>query len=503
MVPPRRGRRGLPRRRHPGRGGPRERLPPARSGPAVPRRVGGGRRRHPGVQGREVAGLVAGRRRVRMARRRARSAVGPAVRECALPGSWNDGRMSGNGPSQSWPSGGPIPPMAPGGDRPGEIPALPPALIAAPPGVDGTPLRQTPAPPTPIASSRRTVPRPAEGLGPAFRGAPAGTVQRIAAFTLDAAAVFLASAVVLVLTQSVLLAALTVFELALFLWVLEARTGLTLGNAVLRLRSARADRPWSPGIGRQFVRGIITGAGFLVAVGSWVVVASSAWDRGGRRQSWADRVAGTVVVAVPAKAAVEAPPAPAAVEAAPLAPPQVVPLVASPSVVDEDSQPTDARAASRRTETPEPAAPGSDRPLFTVAPAPAPQTGAEAPAPETGALLLIFDTGQRVQLALPVAANLGRGPVASAHDDRLIVVTDPDASVSKTHLRIEHSRGRTWVTDFGSTNGSDVRSDDGQTTELVAGERVLLDDADRVRMGNRSFTISLLLGTDSSAGERA
>ncbi len=79
--------------------------------------------------------------------------------------------------------------------------------------------------------------------------------------------------------------------------------------------------------------------------------------------------------------AVEAPPAPAAVEAAPLAPPQVVPLVASPSVVDEDSQPTDARAASRRTETPEPAAPGSDRPLFTVAPAPGSQAGAEAPAP--------------------------------------------------------------------------------------------------------------------------
>jgi pSer/pThr/pTyr-binding forkhead associated (FHA) protein len=89
------------------------------------------------------------------------------------------------------------------------------------------------------------------------------------------------------------------------------------------------------------------------------------------------------------------------------------------------------------------------------------------------------------------------------HDDRLVIVTDPDSSVSKTHLRLEHSRGRTWVTDFGSTNGSDIRSDEGQTTELVAGERVLLDDADRVRIGNRSFTISLLLATDSSAGERA
>lgn len=416
--------------------------------------------------------------------------------------------MSGNGEPQPWPGSGPIPPMQPGAGQPGEIPALPPALIAAPPGVDGAPLRQgrTPAAPTPIESRRTAVRQPADGLGPAFVGSPAGTGLRIAAFTLDAAAVILAAAVVLVLSQSMLLAGLAVLELAIFLWVLEARTGITLGNAVLRLRSARADRPYSPGVGRQLVRGLITGAGFLVAVGSWVVVASSAWDRGGRRQSWADRVAGTVVVSVPARAAAETPPqTPVVAPVESLAPPQVVPLGAHASVVDEDSEPTDARAASHRTATPEPTAPGTDKPLFTVAPAPAPQAGAEAAAPasETGALLLIFDTGQRVQLALPLAANLGRAPVASAHDDRLIIVTDPDASVSKTHLRIEHSRGRTWVTDFGSTNGSDIRADDGQTTELVAGERVLLDDADRVRIGNRSFTISLLLGTDSSAGERA
>lgn len=416
--------------------------------------------------------------------------------------------MSGNGAPQPWPGSGPIPPMQPGAGQPGEIPALPPALIAAPPGVDGAPLRQAPTPPAPsrMESRRTAVRQPADGLGPAFAGSPAGTGLRIAAFTLDAAAVVLAAAIVLVFSQSLLLAGLAVFELALFLWVLEARTGITLGNAVLRLRSARADRPYSPGIGRQFVRGIITGAGFLVAVGSWVIVASGAWDRSGRRQSWADRVAGTVVVSVPARAAVAPTSQTPVVDAVePLAPPQVVPLGAHSAVVDEDSEPTDARAASHRTATPEPTAPGTEKPLFTVAPTPAPPAGPEsaAPASETGALLLIFDTGQRVQLALPLAANLGRAPVASAHDDRLIIVTDPDASVSKTHLRIEHSRGRTWVTDFGSTNGSDIRADDGQTTELVAGERVLLDDADRVRIGNRSFTISLLLGTDSSAGERA
>nr|WP_201468705.1 FHA domain-containing protein [Microbacterium hydrocarbonoxydans] len=397
----------------------------------------------------------------------------------------------------------------------GEVPALPPALIAAPPGVDGAPLRQrsATAAPTPLATSRARDRRPTEGLGPAFLGAPASTGLRIAAFTLDAAVVILAAAVVLITTRSTLLAGLTVAELAVFLWVLEARTGLTLGNLVLRLRSARGDRPYSPGIGRQFVRGAITGAGFLVAVGSWIVVASSAWDPDGRRRTWADRLAGTVVVSVPPRASAAStetahpvlPPA----EADSLAPPQVVTLGSHPALVDEDSEPTDARAASHRAEAPIPPGPGAaEAPLFSVAPQNPPQTGPQPvaesrSASDSGALLLIFDTGQRVQLPLPLAANLGRGPVASAHDDRLVIVTDPDSSVSKTHLRIEHSRGRTWVTDFGSTNGSDIRSDDGQTTELVAGERVLLDDADRVRIGNRSFTISLLLGTDSSAGERA
>lgn len=415
--------------------------------------------------------------------------------------------MSGNDEPQPWPGGGPNPAMRPGGRQPGQIPPLPPALITAVPGADGAPFRPGPTPsaPTPIASTRSPATRTADGLGPAFAGSPARTGPRIAAFTLDVAAVLLVAAVVLVTSQSPLLAGLAVIELAIFFWVLEARTGITLGNAMLRLRSARTDRPNSPGVGRQFVRGFITGVGFLVAVGSWVVVASSAWDRGQRRQSWADRVAGTVVVAVPVRAAVEAQPQlPVAVDVASLAPPQVVPLGANSSVVDEDSAPIDARAASHRAETPEPAAPAQDKPLLSFAPSPAPQSGeATALASAPAALLLIFDTGQRVQLGLPLAANLGRAPVASAPDDRLIAVTDPDSSVSKTHLRIEHSRGRTWVTDFGSTNGSDIRADDGQTTELVAGERVLLDDADRVRIGNRNFTISLLLATDSSAGERA
>jgi hypothetical protein len=121
----------------------------------------------------------------------------------------------------------------------------------------------------------------------------------------------------------------------------------------------------------------------------------------------------------------------------------------------------------------------------------------KAAAEAAGTVLLIFDTGQREQLATPVAVNLGRNPVATEPTDKLITITDPESSVSKTHLRLEHSRGTTWVTDGGSTNGTDLISDEGVVSRLTAGERVLVDEGTRVRAGNRTFTISILLGESS------
>jgi hypothetical protein len=115
----------------------------------------------------------------------------------------------------------------------------------------------------------------------------------------------------------------------------------------------------------------------------------------------------------------------------------------------------------------------------------------------TGTLLLIFDTGQREQLATPVAVNLGRNPVVTEPTDKLITVADPESTVSKTHLRLEHSRGSTWVTDGGSTNGTEILSDEGEVTKLAPGARILLDEGVRVRVGNRAFTISILLGDNS------
>ena len=93
-----------------------------------------------------------------------------------------------------------------------------------------------------------------------------------------------------------------------------------------------------------------------------------------------------------------------------------------------------------------------------------------------------------------MAVNLGRNPVATDPTDALVTVNDPDSTVSKTHLRLEHSRGRTWVTDGGSTNGTDLLEDDGDVITLTPGNRVLVEQGVRVRMGNRAFTISVILG---------
>jgi len=110
-----------------------------------------------------------------------------------------------------------------------------------------------------------------------------------------------------------------------------------------------------------------------------------------------------------------------------------------------------------------------------------------------GELLLVFDTGQREQLPIPVSVNLGRNPAATDPGDVLIVVRDPESTVSKTHVRLEVARGGTWVTDTGSTNGTDLLDEDGTATQLAVGVRTSVEDGVRIRLGNRAFTIGRLM----------
>ena len=112
---------------------------------------------------------------------------------------------------------------------------------------------------------------------------------------------------------------------------------------------------------------------------------------------------------------------------------------------------------------------------------------------------MMFDTGQREQLPAAVSVNLGRSPVPSQPGDRLVVVEDPEQTVSKTHARLEQTRTGVWITDAGSTNGTDLIDEDGTATPVAAGIRTLVPDGVRVRLGNRVFTISRVITEGESA----
>jgi len=111
-------------------------------------------------------------------------------------------------------------------------------------------------------------------------------------------------------------------------------------------------------------------------------------------------------------------------------------------------------------------------------------------APPSVTLVLVFDTGQRYQVAQGAAAVLGRAPTAQTPGDQALAVKDDEGTVSKNHLRIEHGRDGVWLTDLGSTNGTDLLADDGQPKPLPPRARTRLDPGARVRMGHRVFQVS-------------
>lgn len=346
---------------------------------------------------------------------------------------------------------------------------------------------------------------------------PASTGARLAAYTIDALACALAAAAAGVLAGSAVIGVVVLLEAAAILLILEARTGVTLGNLLLRLRTARDDAPFSPGIGRGLVRGLVQGAGSAFAlIGGWIVVATSAADPSRMGRSWADRAGRTLVVRVPTVAERETwdRNAEAWAQGAPSSAATLVPAASAAGPVPDAREPRFVRRAAPQTQRPLPgentnpqaamAAPhgaksvGAGGPGAVLPPGVVAVDAPIAPAPrprEVGEFLLLsFDTGQRERLRIPATALLGRQPVPSGEGEQLVAVYDPDGSVSKTHLRLEYRGGSVWVADLGSTNGSVLVDDTGESTKLERGARIRLDDGASVRMGERGFTVAVVTG---------
>jgi pSer/pThr/pTyr-binding forkhead associated (FHA) protein len=106
-------------------------------------------------------------------------------------------------------------------------------------------------------------------------------------------------------------------------------------------------------------------------------------------------------------------------------------------------------------------------------------------------LLLIVDTGERIQVAAGASVMLGRRPASDT--DLTVTVTDP--TVSKNHARLENRATGVWVTDLDSTNGTELVDEAGRAIGIAAHVPTRVEEGMRVRIGDRMFTVSRLIGT--------
>lgn len=338
-----------------------------------------------------------------------------------------------------------------------------------------------------------------QALGVAFDGVrtvPVGL--RVVAYLVDALVVLVVAAAVLLATGEVVYAALAAAEVVVGLVVWEARTGCTVGNLALGVRAARVEAPYAPGLGRGALRSLVLVAGHAVAgVGQFVVLGSAGLDRSGLRQGWHDRAGRAVVVDVrgpragglgsraSSSAALAAAPGPAA--PGPAAPGSAASGTAGGSVP--------ARAAPSSAVV----TAGSAGPVPTaaVAPAPAVRSGASpaAVAPRSGApavFVLTLDTGEAMTVSGPGVIGRAPRPITGERCDHVVVIDDPERSLSRTHARFGVDARGFWVADAGSGNGTVVVLPSGQTAVVGADRPVPVPSGSTVRLGDREVVVEAL-----------
>ena len=282
---------------------------------------------------------------------------------------------------------------------------------------------------------------------------------------------------------------------------IEGRSGNTIGNRLMGIRSADNDG-YAPGAGAVFVRGVVTGAGMLLAVlaaalvaifkwfaaapwilaplvllgiaWAFVVVLSSAWDRNGGLRGWHDFAAKTLVFDVSAgrnpvtTGGIQGP-----YSFAPLDLPPVQP-VASPVISPAVSPAAAAAIAGNHPDD------GLDRTQMRG------DAGQDAP---VAVLRIQLDDGRDFRLDRNVL--IGRNPAANAGESQaqLLAVPDPGRTISKTHLHVLTDGAGLWVTDRNSTNGSAVTTPDGVRTALQPGVPSFVSPGTTVHFGDRTFTV--------------
>ncbi|WP_421734758.1 RDD family protein [Cellulomonas sp.] len=146
-----------------------------------------------------------------------------------------------------------------------------------------------------------------DGVGAASALVTPGSVapvgSRVLAYVLDVVALLVAAGLGYAAAaaasgpRTALLAAAAGLTVAIGQWVAEARTGATLGSAVVGIRTVSTSTGRPAGLRAILVRQLVVGIGALACVvGQWVVVSSGTWDATPAQRGWHDKAAGTLVL---------------------------------------------------------------------------------------------------------------------------------------------------------------------------------------------------------------
>ncbi|WP_343998632.1 RDD family protein [Pseudarthrobacter sulfonivorans] len=242
---------------------------------------------------------------------------------------------------------------------------------------------------------------------------------------------------------------------------MEGRSGATVGNRAMGIRSADQDG-YAPGTGAVFLRGLVTGAGIILAVlaavlivifkwfdialfilgplvlvgAGWavLVVVSNTWDANGRLRGWHDTAAKTLVFDVNAgrnpitTGGIQGPYSFAPLDLPPVQPvaspvaQQAAPVQSYAAPASEQHAPVPHAPVQSYAAPPAPAQPGSAQPA-PAQPAPAqPYTPAQTYAPPS----FSPPAANSFHPSVPLAATLPVPASGAAH---------PDDDLDRTQMR--------------------------------------------------------------------
>ena len=129
------------------------------------------------------------------------------------------------------------------------------------------------------------------------------------------------------------------------------------------------------------------------------------------------------------------------------------------------------------------------RPVVPAAAAPEPPAAPVARRAQPAAFLVTLDTGEIMSVTGPGLIGRAPRPAPGERCDHVVVVEDPERSVSRTHARFGIEDGTFWVSDAGSGNGTTLRLPGGRVVPVPTDQRVLVPSGSTIQVGDREVRI--------------